>query len=212
MRLRHISLLAVSRVADMTQRTSARGPARKEIRLRNLFARQAIPMVWDFAEANLFSHSGRRHPAVSSVTLAKCIDALPSAGTAHVATQADAAPARLRHWTRLNRSAILRQCWICGPVRLLLRMAAAIAWQTSTRTYWARCSPQRPTNLSPIHSAMTEREAEQVLRRGFTKSSGVSAKAHLDGYPITSSTHSSRQKPTMKEVMPQLDGRRCSKA
>ena len=49
--------LRVSRTADYRQLARARGRVRREDRSRNLFARQAIPMAWDFAEANPFADS-----------------------------------------------------------------------------------------------------------------------------------------------------------
>jgi putative DNA methylase len=55
---------------------------------RETFARQAIPMVWDFAEANSFADAGGSlSTALDKVRMA--LDYLPSAGTGHV-FQADA--------------------------------------------------------------------------------------------------------------------------
>lgn len=59
--------------------------------LRNLFARQAIPMAWDFAEGNLFTDSSGTHTRMSEA-VAKAIDQL-SAGRAGTAEQVDAVSA-----------------------------------------------------------------------------------------------------------------------
>lgn len=57
--------------------------------LRNVFARQAIPMAWDYAEGNPFGpSSGTLQIMISAV--GKAIDALPARGFGEV-TQADAA-------------------------------------------------------------------------------------------------------------------------
>lgn len=56
---------------------------------RSTFARQALPMVWDFAEQNCFAHSAG-DLAVSSEACARVIEALPPQGPAGEAKQADA--------------------------------------------------------------------------------------------------------------------------
>ncbi|WP_232333693.1 DUF1156 domain-containing protein [Agromyces laixinhei] len=79
----------VSRLTDYssTVTTWASNP-QMEI-LRNVFARQAIPMAWDFAEGNPFaSSSGGLEIMSRAVT--RAIDKVPAAGTTQVA-QADAA-------------------------------------------------------------------------------------------------------------------------
>ena len=50
------------------------------IKIRNVFARQAIPMTWDFAECNILGHRvGSFSAQISSLT--KALVALPAAGT-----------------------------------------------------------------------------------------------------------------------------------
>ncbi|NKZ77520.1 DUF1156 domain-containing protein [Rhodococcus hoagii] len=56
--------------------------------LRNLFARQAIPMAWDFAEGNLFADSSGTHVRMTDA-VSKAIDQLPATDRG-VATQLDA--------------------------------------------------------------------------------------------------------------------------
>ncbi|MFZ2878163.1 MAG: hypothetical protein WA009_01375, partial [Phototrophicaceae bacterium] len=56
--------------------------------VRNLFGRQAIPMVWDFAENNVFNQAAGDY-LVSLFSLVKALETTPGIGTA-VVTQADA--------------------------------------------------------------------------------------------------------------------------
>ncbi|MFX1784305.1 DUF1156 domain-containing protein [Prescottella equi] len=56
--------------------------------LRNLFARQAIPMAWDFAEGNMFADSSGTHVRMTDA-VSKAIDQMPAA-TCGVAIQRDA--------------------------------------------------------------------------------------------------------------------------
>ncbi|MDI6691964.1 MAG: DUF1156 domain-containing protein [Anaerosomatales bacterium] len=61
-------------------------------KVMNLFARQAIPMVWDYAEANVLANVvGGFSSAVAYV--ADCLNTLPSNGTSGVARQLDATAA-----------------------------------------------------------------------------------------------------------------------
>ena len=78
--------LAVSRLSDI-QNSLCRWENTKT-QVRNLFARQAIPMVWDFAEAGLFSGAAGDF-AVSLNSLLKALDRLPAKGVG-VVTQANA--------------------------------------------------------------------------------------------------------------------------
>ncbi len=82
---------AISRIADYGNSLASWMP--KDGAIRNLFARQAIPMVWDFAEGNPFgkSSAGFRE-AVANV--ADCLTALAPAG-AGVVVMRDAAKAPL---------------------------------------------------------------------------------------------------------------------
>lgn len=85
---------AVSRLADYscTITTWASNP-QMEI-LRNAFARQAIPMTWDFAEGNVFGpSSGSLDILLAAV--ARVVEVLPASCPASV-SQGDAAAAELR--------------------------------------------------------------------------------------------------------------------
>ena len=93
---------------------------------RHLFGRQAIPMVWDYAEANPFSNSSGSFmtclkgtiKGLTSIGLVLGVDGLVSQmdACAHVAVPA------LR--SRVDRPAVLRQCALCRYFRLLLRVDA----------------------------------------------------------------------------------------
>ena len=80
---------AVDRVVDRHTSIATWDSSPSKLQLRNTFARQAIPMTWDFGEGNPFCmSSGTWLPSVEWV--AKSISQLPSAPTGR-ARQADAA-------------------------------------------------------------------------------------------------------------------------
>ena len=63
---------------------------------RSTFARQALPMVWDFAEQNCFAHSAG-DIGISSEAIGRVLESLPSPATAGTAVQADAATTMTKH-------------------------------------------------------------------------------------------------------------------
>ncbi|MBI2800242.1 MAG: DUF1156 domain-containing protein [Gammaproteobacteria bacterium] len=79
---------AVDRVVDRHTRIATWDSSPSKLQLRNTFARQAIPMTWDFGEGNPFCmSSGTWTPSVEWVS--KAIDFLPARGLG-TATQAEA--------------------------------------------------------------------------------------------------------------------------
>jgi putative DNA methylase len=85
---------AVDRLADYSSKIATWMPDPKNEGTRNTFARQAIPMVWDFAEVNIFSEaSGNIHNHVLGI--ARVQDALP-ANTPSEAFQANASAMPLK--------------------------------------------------------------------------------------------------------------------
>lgn len=78
--------MGVSRLSDIANALCRWENTKTQV--RNLFSRQAIPMVWDFAEAPPFGRAAGSY-LVSLGSLAKVIDALPATSTGAV-TQADA--------------------------------------------------------------------------------------------------------------------------
>jgi putative DNA methylase len=80
--------LAVDRVADRHTSIATWDSSPSKLQLRNTFARQAVPMTWDFGEGNPFCmSSGAWSPSVEWV--AKAIAFLPTAPSG-AAVQADA--------------------------------------------------------------------------------------------------------------------------
>jgi putative DNA methylase len=76
----------VSRLADYGSTLSSWRP--KDSALRSTLARQAIPMVWDYAEGNFFASSSAGI-IDSCQVIAKCIEVVPAVGEGH-AIQVDA--------------------------------------------------------------------------------------------------------------------------
>ncbi|MFD2792921.1 DUF1156 domain-containing protein [Promicromonospora vindobonensis] len=88
--------MAVSRLADYGGTIATWMPDPKNEGLRNTFARQAIPMTWDFAEANPFSESsGNMRFMLRGV--ARVLDEVP----AKVVSEAIQADAATREYTNL---------------------------------------------------------------------------------------------------------------
>lgn len=78
--------LAVSRMTDYNSSLTSWNPSRDG--LRNVFARQAIPMVWDYAEANPFSDSSGNYMGQIH-WISEVLESAPGAGE-ECAQQADA--------------------------------------------------------------------------------------------------------------------------
>lgn len=79
---------AVDRMADRHSTIATWDSSPTKLQLRNTFARQAIPMTWDFGDGNVFcSSSGTWTPSVEWIALA--IEGLPGIGVGK-ALQADA--------------------------------------------------------------------------------------------------------------------------
>jgi putative DNA methylase len=87
---------AVDRLADYSSTSATWMPDPKNEGVRNTFARQSLPMAWDFAEVNVFSESSgniNNH----ALGLARVIDAVPAKppGEAH---QADASARAMNNY------------------------------------------------------------------------------------------------------------------
>ena len=98
-------------------------------RLTNTYARQALPMVWDFAEANPFGGAAGGRCGVRRTTSPSIVEQLAATGRrvrgpahfGHAATRSRR-PFRRGH----HRPAVLRQHLLRRPVGLLLRLAEAL--------------------------------------------------------------------------------------
>ena len=85
--------LTVGRQADRSSSLNGWDSSRDTI--RNVFARQALPMVWDFAESNPLGSASGSYVSVSQGVF-EAIDASPAGGSG-VAQQADAASRNYEH-------------------------------------------------------------------------------------------------------------------
>jgi len=76
--------LGLSRLADICNALCRWDVSKTQV--RNLFGRQVIPMVWDFAENNVFGVAARDY-MMSLGNLAKALLALPARGDGHASQQ-----------------------------------------------------------------------------------------------------------------------------
>ena len=74
--------LGISRLADMCNAFCRWESSRTQV--RNLFTRQAIPMIWDFAENNVFNDAGGDF-RTSLGSLVRALERLPATGIGRVA-------------------------------------------------------------------------------------------------------------------------------
>lgn len=79
--------MAISRTADMQNSIVTWSSGRDQA--RNLFARQAIPMAWDFVEVSPFARAAG-DPSIAAESMSRALRALPAARVG-AASQADAA-------------------------------------------------------------------------------------------------------------------------
>ena len=68
---RRVLALAVDRLADIAFNRALSVGAGRRAQVRNLFARQAIPMMWDFAEASSVRRCRRVAATVTVERVAK---------------------------------------------------------------------------------------------------------------------------------------------
>ena len=73
--------LALSRLTDICNSLCRWENTRTQV--RNLFSRQAIPMLWDFAENNVFAEAAGDY-RISLTNLIKALDRMPAKGTGFV--------------------------------------------------------------------------------------------------------------------------------
>ena len=128
------------------------------------FGRQAIPMVWDFAEANPFGECGRQLWKVQSISSQTCSNWMPANGIWSEHCRAmQRRQLELNRQGRLHRSAVLRQHRLCRPVGLLLCLAAPLAEGRSSRTSSPRLPCPRPRNWSPRPIATAARSKAEAF-------------------------------------------------
>lgn len=113
--------MAISRTINKSTSICSWDSSPKMEAVRGLFARQAIPMSWDFAEANVLgSSSGNFAEDVEWV--ARSLERVPIKGAAGEVKQANAA--NRDYSSHQHRPTVLRQHRLLRSFRLLLRMAA----------------------------------------------------------------------------------------
>ena len=116
--------LAVSKMSDYNSSLVVWSPTRDQA--KSTFARQALPMVWDFAEANPFADAAG-DINVSVEGMIKVLSAFdpPQGGSA---VQDDAATQNISQGQdHFHRPALLRQYRLRGPLGLFLRLVAPLA-------------------------------------------------------------------------------------
>ena len=114
----------------------------KDDRPKNLFARQAIPMVWDFPEIAPFSGIGGALEACVRITAESLLSLRSFRGAA-----GDRQPGRrciswIRRFGGVNGSSLLRQHPIRRSFRLLLRMVAPLCRRAVPRVDGHFAGPQ----------------------------------------------------------------------
>jgi len=118
---------AVSRLADYGCTISTWMPDPKNEGIRNTFARQAIPMTWDYAEANPFSQSSGNWLFMIR-GIGRVLDANAAAATAGVACQANAETAIERGQAVCTDPPYYDNIGYVRPIGLLLRLATPLSW------------------------------------------------------------------------------------
>ena len=116
--------LGIGRAADYWSSNATWNSSGEKI--RNTFARQAIPMVWDFAESNPFSSASGNWADTAIGWITKAVEALPhgcNSGTTSTQKNASEGAELLANTTVRHRPALLRQHRLCRPFRLFLRLA-----------------------------------------------------------------------------------------
>ena len=124
----HYGYLGMMVIALLTSvLLSARGTILADVASSNTFARQAVPMVWDFAETNPFNESRQQTGRPALRLLTATIRLLPS-GIPARSFDADLQPifpTMIILRCGNHRSSLLRQCPLLESVGFLLRLAEA---------------------------------------------------------------------------------------
>ena len=150
---------------------------------RETFARQAIPMVWDYAEANAFSESGGSLETVFG-KIAQVLEFLPSVGGKASQLNATAIsglspesslPIPHTTTTSATRTCRTSSMFGCGGV-----------FRPSIPIYSARCWFPRQRNWSQRLTAMEARaRREAFFLNGMTQAMHAMAEHAHPGYPVT---------------------------
>lgn len=174
--------LGVSRLTDI-QNSLCRWENTKT-QVRNLFSRQAIPMVWDYAEAGLFSHSAGDF-TISLGNLAKVIDWLRAEPPAQ-AVQEDALEVRLEgavcctdppYYDNIGYADLSDFFYVW------LRRSLTAFYPQETATL---LTPKVPELVAtPYRFGGSKSRAEEHFEAGFVKTFTRVREQHAPGIPLT---------------------------
>jgi len=176
-----------STLTNTTQATWQRDPDR----LTQAFARQALPMTWDYAEANPLSDAGGGL-AITANAVAKVLDRLPSEATVGHVIQSDASDDEDMS-SALNDSAPVVSTdppyydnigyadlsdyfyvWIRRPLRPLF-----------PRLFETVTVPKDQELVATPHRHSSKQEAERFFMAGMTRAmNGLAKRAH-PAFPVT---------------------------
>jgi putative DNA methylase len=176
-----------STLTNTTQATWQRDPDR----LTQAFARQALPMTWDYAEANPLSDAGGGL-AITANAVAKVLDRLPSEATAGHVIQSDASDDKGMP-SVLNDSAPVVSTdppyydnigyadlsdyfyvWIRRPLRPLF-----------PRLFETVTVPKDQELVATPHRHSSKQEAERFFMVGMTRAMNRLAKRAHPAFPVT---------------------------
>lgn len=196
--------MAVSKTADYSCSLAVWDPLND--RPKNLFAAQAIPMVWDFPEQNPFTDIGGSFHASLRI-ISEAFEALGNGPEATVA-QRDAIDAVAAQdlittdppTTTISATQIYPTSSTCG---------CDVPSGKSIPIYSARCWCQKPRNSSLTRTVITaKKERVNSSRTDFARYSNALASLHCQTFRLWSITHSSRLR-QLKLVEPLLVGKHC---
>ena len=175
---------AVSRSADRSSSICSWDSSPKMEALRNTFARQAIPMTWDFAEGNPFSSSsGNFFGNVELV--AKVVDQLPATAqgwaTQSDATQVEALESAVStdppYYDNIGYADLSDFFYVW------LRRSLSRIYPVETATLLAPKAPELVA--TPYRFGGSKSKAEEHFESGFVKTFTRIRAQHAPGIPLT---------------------------
>lgn len=175
--------LAFSRTADLNNRMVTWSNSRDQA--RNLFSRQAIPMVWDYVEVNPFAGAAG-DVGISIETSVKVINQLPTTGSGQ-AVQADASTAMsaTRHVTATDPPYYdnIGYADLSDFFYVWIRRAIGSIYPSVTETM---LTPKTEELIAAPHRFGGDKtKAEEHFERGFVRTFTRIREQQADGVPIT---------------------------
>lgn len=174
--------LAFSRTADLNNSIVTWSNSRDQA--RNLFSRQAIPMVWDFVEVNPFGDAAGDF-GISVGTAVKVIDQLPATPSGN-SSQADAAMAPLGHGWCISTDPPyydnIGYADLSDFFYVWLRRSLGAMYPAVTGTMLTPKAEELVANPF-LHGSKAK--AEEHFERGFVRTFTRIRERQADGVPIT---------------------------